>query len=210
MWFSLFSFSSFLRLIGLIEGVVWRGWMTSLPCLFRILWRREAGHSWRTQDGDGKQGNKVPGGLTGREPSYSIRTNCSRYLEGALCFGLPVVLIPWFLVLIWLQVLIVVFFPSFSPQLFLSKCLPHPLRGGARQLVSSIFSFFFLSFDLSSLLSFFLDFLSCLYFIECVCRIQYDDTTLHCMIARLSVFTAYVRSISVAGVVLRLHNLYLF
>ena len=31
-----------------------------------IVWRRGAGHSWRTQDGDGRQGSKVWGGLVGR------------------------------------------------------------------------------------------------------------------------------------------------
>ena len=35
--FHFISFSSFLLLISLIEGGVWRGCMTSLLCLFRIL-----------------------------------------------------------------------------------------------------------------------------------------------------------------------------
>ena len=64
--FRFIFFSSFLRLMSRIEGIMRRGWMTTLLCLFRIVWRQGAGHNWRTQDGDGSQGSKVPGGLAGR------------------------------------------------------------------------------------------------------------------------------------------------
>ena len=57
---------SWTRSISVVEGVVWGGWTTSLLRLFRTVWRRGAGHSWWTPDGDGRQGSKVPGGLGGR------------------------------------------------------------------------------------------------------------------------------------------------
>ena len=149
--------------------------------MFRIVRRLGSGHSWRTQGGDDSQGSKVSGGLlAGRTWLYATRTtNCCRHLEGALCFGLPV-----FSLLVLCLALFTssdIFFRSsfFFGQLVLFKCLPHPLRGGARQFVSYIFSSFFFSFDL---FSFFLCFLPFPYFIECVCRvsrIQYDDMALH-------------------------------
>ena len=46
--------------------------------------------------------------------------NCCRYLEGDLCFGLPVIF-PWFLVFLCLQV-VVFFFFYFSTLLFSSVC----------------------------------------------------------------------------------------
>ena len=143
--FHFIYFSSFFRLRRLIEGVVWRGRMTSLLCLFRIVWRQGAGHSWRTQDGDGSLGSKVPGGLAERTwPCYSyhkllplpggcfvLRSAC--YFPLVRCLtrftGSDVFLL----------------FSFFFSSSFLSSVCHISCGGGARQFVS----LFFCSFDLS-------------------------------------------------------------
>ena len=92
-------------------------------------------------------------------------------------------------------------------QLVLFKCLPHRLRGQARQFVLSIFSLFSCLFRfVFVVLVFLLCFRSFLYFIECVCRacrIQYQDMALHfpllCLLhTRYQVPGTWQRSISVA------------
>ena len=154
-WFHFIYLSSFLRLItrSLTEIVVWRGWVTSMLRLFRISRGQAAGHSWRTQNGDGSQGSKVPDGLAGRTwLCYSYHELLP--LPGG-CFELR------FLVLLCLQVLIVVFFSFFSHLVFF-KCLPHPaLQRGARQFFFIFFLFRFVFLVFVSL--FFLCFLSFLF-----------------------------------------------
>ena len=67
-------------------------------CAFLVLWcltPREGANltnAGRTQDGDGRQGSKVPGGLVGRTwlcytAAINNTSNCCGYLGGALCFG---------------------------------------------------------------------------------------------------------------------------
>ena len=167
LWFSVIfilpgmHFSSVLRLISRIEGVVWRGWTTSLICLVRIVWRQGAGHSRRTQDGDGSQCSKVPGGLAGR---MLLVPQTAAATWRVLC-ALSIVF-PLFFVFLCLQVAVFFFF-FFLLVLF--KCLPHRLRGG---ITVSLFLCSSFGFSLSVC---FLCFLSFLYFIECVvrvCRLQ--------------------------------------
>ena len=157
-----FHFSSFLRLISLIEGVVWRGWMTSLLCLFRTVWRRGAGHSWRTLDDGGRQGSKVPGGPAGR-PWLCYSYHKLLPLPGA-CLVLCLVCLlffPWFLVLLCWRLVVFSSF-SFFFQLVLFKCLPRPLRGGTMVCCYTevytytryIFVSFFCFFSLSNCLCF--------------------------------------------------------
>ena len=143
-WFSFYLFLFFFWLISRIEGVVWRGWMTSLLCLFRIVWRQGAGHSWRTQDGDGSQGSKVPGGLAGRTwLCYSYHKllplpgGC-HVLWCACCF-------PFVLRLPLFTSSRVIIFSIFSSSLFSSVC--HISCGGGTTVC--FFNLFFFSSSLS-------------------------------------------------------------
>ena len=187
--FFFMSFSSFLLLIWL-KGIVWRGWMTSLICLFRIFWRRGAEHSWRTQDGDGRQGSKVPGGLAGRTWLCFSYHKLLPLPGGCLFLGLPVIS-PWFLVLLCLQVGMFSFYFIFSS--FFSSVCSIPC-GRARQFVSHVF--FLLLLLVRFVFVFALCFRSFLYFIECVyraCRIQYHVMAMPCLLCSLHrVYTAYV------------------
>ena len=47
-------------------------WLEGEPALLvsYIVWRQGAGHSWRTQGGDGSLGSNVPGGLAGKTCLY--------------------------------------------------------------------------------------------------------------------------------------------
>ena len=87
-----------------------------------------------------------------------------------------------------------VFLFLFYPARYFQVSATSP-AGGARQFVSCMFSFFFFSFDVSSLFLLFLCFLLFLYFIECVCRacrIQYDDMALHCPLLLWLLHTRYL------------------
>ena len=103
-------------------------------------------------------------------PAYATRKllRLYTYLDGALCFGLPVIF-PWFLVLLCLQV--VVFLSPFLLQVVLFKGPPHSLRGDT--IVFFYFSvlFLFFSSDLSSSFLFFHVFCLFVYFVEYVCRV---------------------------------------
>ena len=58
LFYFLLFFLFVFQFLSRIEGVVWRGWMTSLLCLFLIVSRQGAGHGGQMQDGDGSQGSK--------------------------------------------------------------------------------------------------------------------------------------------------------
>ena len=104
------------------------------------------------------------------EPGYATRaTNCYGYLEGALCFGLPLIF-PWSLILLCLQIRIGVFFFFFFSSFFSGLC--HIPWGGGRDIFSLFHSLSTILLCFGSSL-----FSSFLYFIECVCRacrFQYD------------------------------------
>ena len=165
-WFSFYFVcsSSFCWLTSRINRrVVWRGWMTNLLCSFRIVWRQGAGHSWRTQGGDGSLGSKVPGGLAGRTClwlyySYHklLPLPGGWFVLWFACY-LPFVIFPCFFVSLCLQVVVFLFCFFFSSSFFF-KCLPHRLRGGGHDsssfLLLLFFSSSFFSFDLSSLFPF--------------------------------------------------------
>ena len=140
--FPWFSFSFFLFLFWLInrtEGIVWSGWMTNLLCLFRFVWRQGAGHSWRTQGGDGSLGSKVTGGLAGRTwLYYSYHKLRPLYLEGtfvSFCLLLSLGALFYCVCNQWCF--------RFFPQLVFFKYLLHRLQGGGTTVC---FSYFFTCF----------------------------------------------------------------
>ena len=148
-WFSFFSLSSFFRLISRIGGVVvWCGWMTSLLCLFRIVWRQGTGHSWRTQGGDRSQGSKVSGKQAGRNWLLYYAYHKLLPLSGGCFMVWFARYFPFFFVIFPLVLsltpftsrgVFVLFLFFFSSSLFSNVC--HiACRGGARQVISSIFS----------------------------------------------------------------------
>ena len=128
-----------------MKGIVWRGWMTSLPCL--VLSDAEGlgrVDERRTETADRAARYQAD---YQRQLGYATRTtNCCRYLEGALCFGLRIVSL-WFLVSFCQQV--IGFFLSLSPVRFFQASAPSPAGG-----IDSFFfhCFLFSFFDLSSLL----------------------------------------------------------
>ena len=158
--FDFMYFSSIFGLISRIEGVVRTRWMTSLLYLFRIVWRQGAGHSRRTQDGDGSLGSKVLGWLliAGRTclfysdhkllplpgGCFVLWFACNSYLP----FVLPLVLCP---TPFFTSSGVFLFSSFFSSSFFSSVC--HGGRQDSLFLLVSIFNFF-PSFDLSSLFSF--------------------------------------------------------
>ena len=154
--------------------------MTNLHCLFRIVWRLGAGHSWRTQGGDGSLSSKVPGGLAGRTWLYYA---CRKLLPlPGGCFGLwsacyfSFVIFPLVLCLTLFTSSVFVLFSFFQFVLFQASA-NLPAEGGHDSFCFFHFILFFPSFSFFSpsicLLCFnFLSdcFLSFIYFIECVCR----------------------------------------
>ena len=113
LWHGIFLFLFWL--ISRTEGAVWRGWMTNPLCSFRIVWRQGAGHSWRTQGGDGSLGSKVPGGLAGGTWPYyysniNSTTNCCRHLEGVLGFSLLAISLRYFVIIPFFVISITIFF----------------------------------------------------------------------------------------------------
>ena len=89
------SFFSFLLLKGLMKGVVWRGWMTSLLCACSVLSDAEGRGKVdeRRTDGDATQGSKVPGGLliAGRTWLCSSYYKLLRLPGECFVFVLPVI-----------------------------------------------------------------------------------------------------------------------
>ena len=154
-----------------MKGVVWRGWMTSLLYLFRIVWRRGAGYSWRTQDGDGRQGCKVPGRLAGRTWLFSSYHKLLPLPGG--CFVLwCACYLPLVLVLLCLEVVAVLFFFICFRSFQVSAT-------SVTAVFFVVFVYFVFSFDESVSPFVFI------YFIEYVCRscrIQDDDMALHCLL----------------------------
>ena len=177
--FSLYVFLFLYWLISRTEGLVWRGWMTNLLCSFFVVWRQGAGHSWRTQSGDGSLGSKVPGGLAGGTWLYY---SYHKRLEGALGFALPVIFprlfslcsfFPRFFVLLCLRAVWCFSYLFFFPARPFSSVGQLACAGRAPQIVSSsLLSFFSLSVSIGLLCFWFLSdcFLSFFYLINYVCR----------------------------------------
>ena len=163
LWFPLYFFlllSSIIN-VSLLKGVVWCGWITSLLCLLcRIVWRRAAGHSWPTQNGDGRQDSKVPGGRAGRIwLCYSyIPVEC--FVLWFACYS-PLVLSLNINMLTSINS--GVFFSLFFFFGFFSSVCHIPCGGVRHFFLLFRFVFFVFVFAL-------LCFLSFLYFLECVCR----------------------------------------
>ena len=100
--------------------------MTSLPGLFLIVRHQGAGHSWRTQGGDGSQGSQVPGGTAGRTWLwYSYHKTAAatwRVFCGLFCLLFP---LASYLVLCLQVHSGVILLYSLLFQLVFFKCLPH-------------------------------------------------------------------------------------
>ena len=83
-----FPFLSFVMLslpfFRLIRRKGYVAWVDDKPALLGLYCRRKLG-------ADGSKGNKAQVGLAGKTGYTTRTTNCCRYLEGALCFGLLVV-----------------------------------------------------------------------------------------------------------------------
>ena len=121
-----------------------------------------------------------------RQICYSYHKLLPPPVEGALCFGMPVIF-PGFLVLLCLQVVVFLFWFLCFPSSFFSSVCRIPCGRGHNSLFH-VFSSSFFSSNFSSIFCFFFCFLSFLYFIEYVCRvyrIQYDDMPLHCPLCLL-------------------------
>ena len=167
-----------------MKGVLWRGCMASLLCLFGIVWRilsgggaklanagrassPGVGQSWRTQDGDGRQGSKVSDRLVGKIwPCYSyhkllrLSGGCLFVVHWIACccprFCLYVAVL-----FLWLVLL----------------CLPRPLRGGTAGFRCFLFfSFvFFIVFLILTFLLFHRLFMT-------ACHIPYSMLKWHCVV----------------------------